>query len=112
MAASLIAVPVFAGGIDGPGEDCPKKKKTEEDSLDIYEEENKVKNDFVMPIYQPQAKPPVKQGAKTNAGTAFDKNRVEANNVDGVEEEDPNSAMTFNFIYYIIDKFKFTDPLE
>ena len=39
----------------------------------------------------------------------FDNNIDES---DKVAEGDPNSAMSFNFIYYIIDKFKFTDPLE
>lgn len=109
ITASLLAAPVYAG-VDGPGEDCPKKKKTAEDSLDIYAEENKVQDDFIVPVY-PQAQPLAKPVVKQNSGlTTFDKSRAEAETVQ--EEDDPNSAMSFNFIYYIIDKFKFTDPLE
>ena len=110
LAASLLAVPAFAV-VNGPGEDCPKKKKTAEDSLDIYEEENKVQDDFMLPARQPQTRKPLaKQAAKKPLPTVFDKSQAESPDVQ--EEEDPNSAMSFNFIYYIIDKFKFTDPLE
>ena len=94
----------YAGTVD-PKTDCAKiKVKQQQDSLGIYESENKVPND-VETREIPKSKPVAKQApAKT-----FD-NKVEES--DKVAERDPNSAMSFNIIYYIIDKFKFTDPLE
>lgn len=94
----------FAVKVD-PGTDCPNKKKIlQEDSVNIYESENKVLED-VQTQKAPVKKPVV---GKTNYKT-IDNNLDES---DEVAESDPNSAMSFNFIYYIIDKFKFTDPLE
>jgi hypothetical protein len=98
----------FAGTVN-PGEDCPKKKKSlQEDSVNIYESENKVLEDEQfqdIPMKMPVAdKVPEKTSNETYANSIDESNKV--------EEGDPNSAMSFNFIYYIIDKFKFTDPLE
>ena len=88
-----------------PSTDCPNKKKIlQEDSVNIYESENKVLEE-VQTQKAPVKKPVV---GKTSYKT-FDNNLDES---DKVAESDPNSAMSFNFIYYIIDKFKFTDPLE
>ena len=94
----------YADTVD-PKTDCTKKKaQQQQDSLGIYESENKVPNDVVTREI-PKSKPVAKQApAKT-----FD-NKIEES--EKVVERDPNSAMSFNIIYYIIDKFKFTDPLE
>jgi hypothetical protein len=98
----------LAGTVD-PNTDCPKKKKSlQEDTVNIYESENKILED--IQLQQVPAKKPIPEKVAQNASyNAFDNSADES---DKVEEGDPNSAMTFNFIYYIIDKFKFTDPLE
>ena len=98
----------FAVKVD-PGTDCPKKKKIlQEDSVNIYESENKVLED-VQTQKAPAKKPVAEKPVEKTSYKTFDNNLDES---DKVAESDPNSAMSFNFIYYIIDKFKFTDPLE
>ena len=98
----------FAGTVD-PETDCPKKKnKQPEDSVGIYESENKV-----LEEEQTQVMPKPKQVAvKTTKKPSVAKTYNKVDTSDEVVDGDPNSAMSFNFIYYIIDKFKFTDPLE
>ena len=99
---------ILAGTVD-PSSDCPKKKKSlQEDSVDIYESENKVLEE--VQIQQvPEKKPVPEKAAENTSNKTFDNSADES---DKIAEGDPNSAMSFNFIYYIIDKFKFTDPLE
>jgi hypothetical protein len=101
----------FAGTGEGePCSDCPKKKQSQsqEDSVGIYESENKVLDDVQIQYY-PKKRTPIKKTTKKTSLKTYDHNLDES---DKVAEEDPNSAMSFNIIYYIIDKFKFTDPLE
>lgn len=108
--AGVITLPFtsFAGSED-PNSDCPKKKKSlQEDSVNIYESENKVLEEELLQVI-PMKKPVAEKVAEKSSFKTFDNNLNES---DEVAEGDPNSAMTFNFIYYIIDKFKFTDPLE
>jgi len=98
----------LAGTVD-PSSDCPKKKKSlQEDSVNIYESEN-VDLEEVQPQEIPWEKKETENIPEKTNQERFDNNIDEA---DEVTEGDPNSAMSFNFIYYIIDKFKFTDPLE
>ena len=98
----------FAVSVE-PGTDCPKKKKSlQEDSVNIYESENKVYED-VQTQKAPEKRPVAEKQVEKNNYKTIDNNIDES---DEVAESDPNSAMSFNFIYYIIDKFKFTDPLE
>ena len=99
----------FAGTVD-PKSECPKKKSTkqQEDSVSIYESENKVMEDAQIQEI-PWKKPVAKKSVEKTSYKTFDNNLDES---DKVVDGDPNSAMSFNFIYYIIDKFKFTDPLE
>ena len=99
---------ILAGTVD-PGSDCPKKKKSlQEDSVNIYESENKVLEEVQLQQV-PEKKPVTEKVAENTSYKTFDSSADES---DKVAEGDPNSAMSFNFIYYIIDKFKFTDPLE
>lgn len=108
--AAVFFVPFsgFADTVD-PKSDCPKdKNKQQEDSVSIYDSENKVlEEERVQEI--PKKKPVAKKSAEKTSYKTFDSNLDES---DKVVDTDPNSAMSFNFIYYIIDKFKFTDPLE
>ena len=98
----------FASTVD-PGTDCPNKKKIlQEDSVNLYESENKVLEDG-QTQKAPNKKPVAEKPVEKTSYKTFDNNLDES---DKVAESDPNSAMSFNFIYYIIDKFKFTDPLE
>ena len=105
----VISLPLtsYAGTAD-PNEDCPKKNnKQQEDSVTISESEIKAADD-TQTLKIPKKKPV----AKNTSGNSSPKTL--ANNLNEGEEDiaaDPNSAMSFNFIYYIIDKFKFTDPL-
>ncbi len=91
---------------ENPNSDCPKKKKSlQEDSVNIYDDsENKVVEEIQLQVV-PNKKPVAEKTSDKTFGNNIDDS-------DDVAEGDPNSAMSFNFIYYIIDKFKFTDPLE
>ena len=87
-----------------PEDKKSKKNQVKEDSLGIYEAENKTLEANDVPDYLRMT--PIVQPTATN----LNENKVAVKEV--VKEEDDNSAMSFNFIYYIIDTFKFTDPLE
>ena len=94
-----------------PTSDCPKKDKgLQEDSVSISESDDNALEEVKLQQIPDNDKKPVAEKApeKTNY-ESIDNNIDES---DEVVEGDPNSAMSFNFIYYIIDKFKFTDPLE
>jgi hypothetical protein len=98
----------YSGTIDLKS-DCLKKKNIQqEDSVSIYESENKVLNDAQAQEI-PKNRPIITKTPTKTSSESFTSNLDESDN--GVEQ-DPNSAMSFNIIYYIIDKFKFTDPLE
>jgi hypothetical protein len=106
---AFFIVPFSSFAIEGdPSTDCPKKKKNKEDSIGIYESENKGLEEVQIQEYQ-KKEPDAKQTREKVNNTTL---TYAADEQDQVSEEDPNSAMSFNFIYYIIDKFKFTDPLE
>ncbi|RLD24730.1 MAG: hypothetical protein DRI71_01730 [Bacteroidetes bacterium] len=108
--AAVILIPFsgYSGTID-PKSDCPKKNnKQQEDSVSIYESENKVFNDTQAEEI-PKSRPIITKVPAKTSSESFASNLDESDK--GVEQ-DPNSAMSFNIIYYIIDKFKFTDPLE
>jgi hypothetical protein len=96
---------------DKPKKEKPEEKKAKskstEDSLDIYKSENKVLDNIEIPSYDRSSNE--KDVSSTNSNERL---RQNINNNTEAEEEDPNSAMSFNIIYYIIDKFKFTDPLQ
>lgn len=83
-----------------------KQEEFKEDSLVIYADENKVSDPFILEdqvsISQQQAN--TRETTKTYNPPTTEKQEV--------REEDPNAAMSFNFIYYIIDKFKLADPLD
>jgi hypothetical protein len=112
LLAAIISAPFLSfGGTVDPKPDCPKNKNNQqpqEDSLGIYESENKVLEDIQTQEIPKKRSVASKSAEKTSYKT-FDDNLDES---DKLVEGDPNSAMSFNFIYYIIDKFKFTDPLE
>ncbi len=95
---------------EDPNSDCPKKKKSlQEDSVNIYDDsENKVLEEIQLQVV-PNKKPVAEKAPEKTSYKTFGNNIDDS---DEVAEGDPNSAMSFNFIYYIIDKFKFTDPLE
>ena len=98
----------FSGTLDPMG-DCPKKTSNqEEDSVSNNESENKVLDD-AQTLEVSRKKPGAKPTAERSSAKTLANNLEEGGEV---VEGDPNSAMSFNFIYYIIDKFKFTDPLE
>jgi len=105
----VVSLPLvtFASDED-PGHAPLKKKKSQEDSLSIYEQENKIIEEIIIPdfhktksvIVHPVLSTPTKKLAKRDTEKEV------------MATEEDNSAMSFNFIYYIIDTFKFTDPLE
>jgi hypothetical protein len=110
IVVGVISMPLTSLASEGNGDtECPKKKNNQpEDSVNIYDAENKGIEDVQAPTLA-KKKPVAKtQARKPNYKTY----NAEFEESDKLGAENPNSAMSFNFIYYIIDKFKFTDPLE
>jgi hypothetical protein len=83
-------------------------KEAKEDSLGIYDEENKVNDSYVLEDQLLRSQDTFKQD---NNNSPSRTNTVVVK-TEEPEDEDSNSAMSFNFIYYIIDKFKLADPLD
>lgn len=83
-----------------------KQQEPKEDSLVFYADENKVSDPFVLEdqvsVRQEQIVP--REDKNGDSSSSSEKSEV--------NEEDPNAAMSFNFIYYIIDKFKLADPMD
>ena len=82
-------------------------QEVKEDTLGIYDEENKVSDPFMLEDQQLISQEPISQ-ERTVAAPQPKKSA--SNNPKQVEDD--NSAMSFNFIYYIIDKFKLADPMD
>ena len=104
----MTCLPLSSFAVNSPiRTECPKNKKNQKDSLNIVSESDTkvLKVEPQLLDKKPLAKSniPIRTTHKT-----FEDELEESKGAD----EDPNSAMSFNFIYYIIDKFKFTDPLE
>jgi len=82
-------------------------QEVKEDTLGIYDEENKVSDPFMLEDQLQISQEPVSQErtapTQQPKKTATNKSK---------QVEDDNSAMSFNFIYYIIDKFKLADPMD
>lgn len=91
---------------DKPGQ---KNDATTEDSVGIYDQENKVSEDFFMlPEVTTPNKTTVTQEKRNY--TSYEPKTASAEKAEAEGAND--AAMSFNIIYYIIDKFKFTDPLD
>lgn len=111
----LVAAPISGFAIEtNPtnGDDARqeeiKRKEAKEDTLGVYESENKVNDGYQLEdqlLLIPQ-EPVISERTSTSYTTTQETNKGVAT------EEDPNAAMSFNFIYYIIDKFKLADPLD
>jgi hypothetical protein len=106
--ATIILLPLssYSNSID-PKTEC-LKKKTQEDSVDVLKEDNKIPEEIKVKA-TPTKKTIVKPLPEKVAYRSMEDDMDDSGKIG---EDDPNSAMSFNFIYYIIDKFKFTDPLE
>ena len=108
--AGVISLPFssLSGSVD-PVSDCPKKNNnSQEDSISVSDSDDIVEEDVQLQEFAENRLEREKVAEKTNYKD-FENSSEDS---DKVTEVDPNSAMTFNFIYYIIDKFKFTDPIE
>jgi hypothetical protein len=96
-----------------PVSDCPKKDRgLQEDSVSISESDDSGLEEVQLQQIPDNDKKPVPVAEKAPEKTNYESIDNNLDKSDEVVEGDPNSAMSFNFIYYIIDKFKFTDPLE
>ena len=91
---------------DGEGNQ-QQSQEAKEDSLGIYDEENKINDPFMLDDQLLISQEPITPERSTPPSV-----RSETKKVETEEDEDSNSAMSFNFIYYIIDKFKLADPMD
>lgn len=111
----FIAVPMTGFALDttpekedGKKQEERKQEEVKEDSAVNYEIENKVNDPYQLDdqlLLLPQE--PVISERTTNTYQATEESEKNI-----TTEEDPNAAMSFNFIYYLIDKFKLADPMD
>jgi hypothetical protein len=105
------ALPLSGFAIDSEDKpDCPKKSTNKEDSVQIYEDEIKVNDTFTV---SPTENVKTSNSAVVKEQATYKPYESKPTGTEKVDAEaEQHSAMSFNFIYYIIDKFKFTDPLD
>ena len=104
----LVSATGYANGQNPQdGEAQQPAQEAKEDSLGIYDEEYKVNDPFML-----EDQFNISQEAIVPESTTTPAPKQQTAKVTVQEEEDENSAMSFNFIYYIIDKFKLADPLD
>jgi hypothetical protein len=113
IAVIVLAVPFSAFATDpkeaDKNENAQQENTSKEDSVAIYEEDTKLNDSHYD--YTPIV--PSANDAMISGTTEYKPYVPKFQENEKLEAEvDPNSAMSFNFIYYIIDKFKFTDPLD
>ena len=101
----IVPANVFATEKD-PKNNEGNQQGLKEDSLVIYADDNKVSDPFILEnqVSVSQEQNSSRENKSGYATPSSEKSQV--------REEDPNAAMSFNFIYYIIDKFKLADPLD
>lgn len=89
----VILIVVFSGtSFASVNPDLPDKEKVESDSL------NTTKDNNTLVISEVKSQP---SSTKSTADSFWHNEEVEE------EDSTSNSALSFNFIYYIIEKFKF-----
>ena len=104
----FLAIPLVSFSTEkDPKKGVKSTPQAKEDSVGMYESENKVQDPFVLED-QPTTYQVIEPSARDN--TSYESTLAETEKTE--VEEDPNSAMSFNFIYYIIDKFKLADPMD
>ena len=106
----IILGPLSAFAVEDKPKTCPKEGVTKEDSVGIFEDDTKVNMDAVQITPAAPIQNELEIRFEQEPYKSYEAKSTENEKLDA--EKDPNSAMSFNFIYYIIDKFKFTDPLE
>jgi hypothetical protein len=99
---AMAFIPLMGLASVEPATECPKKKKEKGDSLEVLEK----KVDIPMTEISQQ---PI-TGAKSIDKTSEIKYTGEP--MSEMDNEDPNSALSFNFVYYIFEKFKFSSAVE
>lgn len=106
-----LALPISGFAVDTIDDpDCPKKSKNKEDSVHIYEDDIKVNDNMVIAPAKSNDSFEQSLVKEEIDYTPYESKSMQSEKVDA--EVDQTSAMSFNFIYYIIDKFKFDDPLD
>lgn len=96
-------MPFLALATEGPSTECPKKDKGKSDSLEVVEQNE------VISTQQFEQKLGIGQE------DFITKNPDRANQSKASEEvvnEDAGSALSFNIVYYIFEKFKFSSFVE
>ena len=98
----LAFVPLMSMASVEPYTDCPKKNKDKGDSLELAEERESIP----VTNYSEQ-ETSAEEFIKEESSTNYTSERMSE-----MDNEDPNSALSFNFVYYIFEKFKFSSAVE
>gem|GEM_PF-3060854 len=110
LLVAIILLPLIAGAITPPDKgSCPKKKKNQEDSVQtttVQDQDMEDEAGLKVPVFNT-----IPDIAPDNSAVAKSE-KDDTDDAEEVQEDDPNAALSFNFIYYIIEKFKFTGVEE
>jgi hypothetical protein len=90
-----------------PQEQEQEVQEYKEDSTANYDDEYMVNDPFML-----EDQIILSQEAITTEKPVAVKTNLKSGKDEVQEQDESNSAMSFNFIYYIIDKFKLADPLD
>lgn len=110
IACIFLLAPVAAIATEkNPKDEGPPQpaQETQGDSLSMYADDNKVTDPIMLNGQRLSSQEEFAEEVSVNYSQTSERKTVEEQ-----QQEDSNSAMSFNFIYYIIDKFKLADPLD
>lgn len=102
---SLVLIPLLSVATIAPKSECPKKDKDKTDSLAVAEEEEAINTNTA----QFEQKLGIGQeDFMVNNPSSY----IQDETIIEEAQEDTNSALSFNIVYYIFEKFKFSSAVD
>ena len=111
--SAVVLVPFYTMAEVNPKTECPKKGKAKTDSSAVVLEENEVmpaseydlKHNGIQEEFVTYKKP-------TASSNKVSLSLTQVSDEAEVMDEDVDSPLSFNFVYYIFEKFKFSSSVE
>ena len=100
---SLVLIPLLSVATIAPKTECPKKDKDKTDSLAVAEEEEAINTaQFEQKLGIGQ------EEFMVNSPSTY----IQDETIIEEAQEETNSALSFNIVYYIFEKFKFSSAVD
>ena len=112
LITAVVLVPIYSMAEDNPKTECPKKNKAKTDSLSVVEEnESTPASEYDLKHNVIQEEFVTNRNQKP---TAARESLAQTQLIEEAEliEEHADSPLSFNFVYYIFEKFKFSSSVE